>query len=146
MSSRRACRPALLLLLALGACADLERGPRPEAPADGGAGDGGAGDGEAADGSGAAVSFARDVHPLLVDGCRRCHGPGGSAASTAYVMTGDAAQDHARSVAFVNGTDPGASRLLGKTAGVGHAGGTIFAPGTPEHQTISRWISSGAMP
>jgi hypothetical protein len=132
---------ALLLL----GCADLERGERASdaaaaAPADAGDAGAAAGDG------GAGSSFAREVHAMLIDGCRRCHTPGGMAASSGLLLAGDAARDRETVLAFVNREQPAQSRLLSKASGVGHGGGAVYAPGTPEYQTILRWITEGALP
>ena len=133
-----------VVVLWLAGCADIERGdPLPVdaaaetgAPADGGPGEGGE----------PARSFARDVHPLLVDLCARCHGPGGQASNTALVLGGDAARDLPQVERFLNQDNPAGSRLLTKGAGIGHGGGVIIAAGTPEHRTILEWISQGSAP
>jgi hypothetical protein len=133
---------SLAAVLASAGCADLERGEPAVTSSDGGpAGDTGAGDG-----SPAARSFARDVRPLLIDGCARCHSRSGQAADSALVLGDDPARDRAAVLELINPGNPGASRLLSKGAGTGHGGGAIYAPGTPEYQTILEWISQGSAP
>ncbi len=142
MSSERAL--SLLLLASALACADLERGdPLPDAAA----ADTGAPATEAgSEGGAAARSFARDVHPLLVDGCARCHSRDGQASNTALLLTADAGADLPVVAQFVNNENPAGSRLLVKGAGMGHSGGAIYAVGTPEYQTILEWITQGSAP
>jgi hypothetical protein len=144
MSSRAALLAGVLALAGPG-CADLERGdPLPDAAAP----DSGAGStGDAASGDGAAArSFARDVHPLLVDRCRRCHSSSGEASDTDLVLSDDAAQDLVQVGKIIDPANPAGSRLLTKAAGMGHSGGTVLAAGSPEHQTIVEWISQGSAP
>ena len=140
MSSRRLF---LALTAGLVTCADLERGgdPLPAAPREAGApeADGG-------DGAGAVRSYARDVHPLLVDLCGRCHSSNGQASNTALVLGSDAARDLPQVQRLINPDNPAGSRLLVKGAGSGHGGGTILAAGTPEHLTILEWIRQGSAP
>jgi hypothetical protein len=139
MSSELARR--LVLLLALGGCADLERGPRPQlpdaaadlAPAEAGAGDTGG------------VTFAA-VYPLIDGGCTRCHMPGGMAASSPFQLTGQAATDYPGVRALVDLMAPAASRLLAKTAGQGHGGGVIYRVGSTEYAALLAWIAGGAAP
>lgn len=134
---------ALLIaaLLSCVGCADLSRGPpsgdddAPPVAVDGDAGTGGDG-----------VSFAADVHPLLVSRCQSCHGSGGSAAETAFLLSGDVDADYAVSATFVDASSPEDSRLVSKAAGVGHAGGALLPAGSPEHDTLVLWIAQGASP
>jgi hypothetical protein len=122
-------------------CADLERGPRAADAAD--AGD--AGTPTAGDGA-AALSFAADVHALLVDGCGGCHQTGGMAGETDLLFSGDAAADRQVVVSFVSLDQPAASRLLSKGAGLGHGGGAVYRPGDAEYEVVLRWITQGAPP
>jgi mono/diheme cytochrome c family protein len=141
LSSERAL--SLLLLASALACADLGRGdPLPDATADTGAPATEAG----SEGGAAGRSFARDVHPLLVDGCARCHSQNGQASNTALLLTADAGADLPVVARFVNSENPAGSRLLVKGAGMGHGGGAIYAVGTPEYQTILEWITQGSAP
>lgn len=140
MSSRRL---ALLLLLLISGCADLERGePSPPAPDAGATTDGAV---TATDG-GATVSFARDVYPILVDRCARCHSSSGEASDTSFILGNDPARDLASVRKLVDPDDPAGSRLLVKAAGTGHGGGAILAPSSAEYQTILQWISQGSPP
>ena len=138
MTSERAVRIAAVLFgLAVG-CADFSRGPA--APvADGGAGEGGA----ASDGGGA--SFAA-VEAIVTGSCQRCHATGGEAGDTTFLLTGDAAADFTTVTGFVDTNAPASSRLLAKMSGNGHGGGTVHAAGTPEYETVLRWIQEGARP
>jgi mono/diheme cytochrome c family protein len=127
---------ALLFGAALG-CADFSRGgPAPET---GGAPEAGA------QGDGGALSFAGDVYPLLSP-CQNCHVPGGAASSTSLIFMGNASADYTTVVNFVNTSAPASSRLLAKMSGSGHGGGTIYAAGTSEYETILTWIQQGAPP
>src|SRR5262245_13956810 len=125
-----------LLLLVLAGCADLERGPAPVEP-DAAASDAAAGDGAT---DGAALSFATSVQPILQQGCSRCHVAGGEAAETQFILSGDAAADYAAASRFVDTAAPSGSRLLAKMRGQGHQGGSIYAAGSPEYQTVLQWI------
>jgi len=121
------------------ACADFSRGPAP-AGMDGGAGAGGSAM------SDAGVSFGADVHGLLTGSCMRCHASGGEAADTSFLLTGEAAADLATTTRFIDLNAAAASRLLAKMSGNGHGGGTVFAAGSAEYQTVLRWIQEGARP
>jgi hypothetical protein len=104
--------------------------------------------GGAADGGGdrkGTLSFATDVYPLL-SVCLTCHVPGGMASNTSLILSGSATADYAIVMQFVDTTAPGSSRLLSKLSGNGHGGGTIYASGTPEYETILSWIQQGAPP
>jgi hypothetical protein len=126
-------------LLAVTGCADFSRGgPSPKATG----GSGGSADGGARDGQGA-LSFATDVYPLLAV-CANCHVPGGAASTTSLIFTGNAAADYATVTKLVDTSAPASSRLVAKLSGSGHGGGTVYAPGTPEYQTILSWIQQGA--
>src|SRR5262245_24902869 len=109
MSSSRLLAAALLLA----GCADVERGPRPPEPD--------AGPDLAAAGADAGVTFAA-VFPLIDGGCKRCHAPGGMAADSKFLLTGEAATDYAAVRALVDPAAPAGSRLLAKAAGQGHGG------------------------
>jgi len=133
----------LACALAIGACADFSRGepsPRMDAsvPAEGGTEAGGDG--------GAALSFATDVYPLLVPTCQMCHAPGQMAGDTQLLFTGNAANDYPTVLMFVDTSAPAGSRLLAKMSGNGHQGGTVYASGSPEYETVLHWIQQGAPP
>jgi hypothetical protein len=141
MSSR-----TIALLVLTAGCADFERGDRsPEPPPGEDAGT--TGDGVVAtDGGAAAVSFARDIHPLLVDRCGRCHSSSGQASDTTLILGSDANRDLPPVRKLVNLDNPAASRLLIKAAGTGHGGGAILAATSAEYQAILQWISQGSAP
>jgi hypothetical protein len=144
MSSERRFQSAFGLLAAVlfgAACADFSRGPASPA-ADAGADTGG----EGGPADGAVVSFAADVHPLLIASCQRCHSAGAEAGDTQLLLTGDADADYATVSRFVDTSAPAGSRLLSKASGNGHGGGTVFAAGSPEYQTVLDWIQQGAPP
>ena len=90
-------------------------------------------------------SFAGDVHPLLTAACQPCHARGQQAGGTQLLLTGDTQADYAVVISFVDTNTPTASRLLAKMSGNGHGGGTLYAAGTPEYQTVLRWIQEGAL-
>lgn len=128
--------PALLVLASTLACADFRRGDYWEAAETGETGTGGG-----------ALGYADEVHPLLVSGCERCHAPGGSAGNTDFeILTDDVEGSYASTLSFVDLDAPTESRLLGKTAGNGHAGGTIYDDRSLEYDTILAWIEQGAPP
>jgi hypothetical protein len=132
---------ACALALVASACADFSRGepspPKPDAgqPSSDAGGEGGAG-----------TSFATTVHPLLTSGCQRCHAAGQEAGNTQLLLTGSAEADYATVNMFVDTSAPSGSRLLAKMSGNGHQGGTVYAAGSPEYQTILQWIQQGAPP
>jgi hypothetical protein len=143
-SDRRQCRGLQSLALALIAstigCADFSRGPTSS----------GAGGGEgtvdaAGTADGATLSFATDVLPLLSI-CKNCHVSDGQASQTALIFSGNTSTDYATVVQFVDTSTPAGSRLLAKIKGNGHGGGTIYAAGSPEYETILTWIEQGASP
>ena len=138
MTSRASLSAALLAALALGGCADLERGPAAVAPD-------AAAPTDALPGDGASLSFATDVSPLLAP-CRRCHVQGQEAGDTRLLFAGDAATDYATVVMFVDTSAPSSSRLLAKLSGQSHEGGEIYAVDSPEYQTLLHWIQQGARP
>jgi mono/diheme cytochrome c family protein len=129
----------LVCAAALAACADFSRGAPSAPPADAG---GPVAD--AAAGDGAALSFAADVEPLLVPTCQTCHAPGKQAGDTQLLLTGTAATDYATVLMFVDTSAPAGSRVLAKMSGNGHQGGTVYAAGSPEYETVLHWIQQGA--
>src|SRR4051794_14305310 len=135
---------ALAGALAVVSCADFSRGEPSTAATDVGAQPDGGGDGATSDG--AAVSFATDVYPLLVPTCQSCHATGEQAGDTQLLFTGAAPADYATVVMFVDTSAPAGSRMLSKLSGNGHQGGTVYAAGSPEYQTILHWIEQGALP
>jgi hypothetical protein len=150
MNSERAI---IVLLLAAVGCADFERGKPfadagvPSMSSTDAAIPGAAPDlGESNDAGPPALSFARDVHPVLLDLCARCHSDGGQASRSGLVLSRDAARDLAQTVKFINQENPAGSRLLGKATGTGHEGGAVVMVGTPEYRTILAWITQGSLP
>ena len=123
-------------------CADFERGP---ASPDGGASPSADGGGGGRDG-GETVSYAADVHPLLISGCQSCHRSGGTAGDTRFVLSGETSGDYSTSAALVDEANPSQSRILRKASGQGHGGGAIYAADSPEYQTLLAWASGGALP
>jgi hypothetical protein len=105
--------------------------------------------GEAADAGatsdGGVLSFAADIYPLLAT-CMNCHVPGGAASSTSLIFSGNAAADYTTVLQFVATATPASSRILSKVSGNGHGGGTIYAAGTTQYETILAWIQQGAPP
>ncbi|MCA9603191.1 MAG: hypothetical protein R3A78_15965 [Polyangiales bacterium] len=137
----------ILAASALGAlvgCAGFERGePSPDAGAAVPGADGSLeGDGAV----GPVLSFAVDVHPLLVAGCRSCHVAGGNAGSTSFLLKGDVDADRAAVDALIQPGNPAKSRLLTKASGQAHGGGAVYAVGSSEYATLSAWIAEGAAP
>ncbi len=128
--------------LALASCADFSRG-EPSPATDAGARPDG---GDAAAPDGAALSFATDVYPLFVPTCQSCHATGEQAGDTQLLFTGSAPDDYPTVITFVDTSAPAGSRLLSKLGGSGHQGGTVYAAGSPEYQTILHWIEQGALP
>jgi hypothetical protein len=140
MTSERASGIAFVLIALLGiGCADFSRGPA--APGvDAGTSEGGASNPDAA------LSFAADVHGILAGTCQRCHTEGGEAGDTTFLLTGDVTADLTATARFVDVNAPASSRVLAKMAGHGHGGGTLYAAGTPEYETVLHWIQEGARP
>lgn len=168
MSSDRIARALVCTCLLASACADVRRGEYWDEPSADGSGEGQADDAATTEGSGdetgpsatttgAATdegsgssgepppSFA-DVLPLLRSGCEDCHSATGEASDTDYVLGSDDADVYAMTLEFIDLDQPAQSRLLTKTAGIGHNGGTVFDEGTTEYQTILEWIEAGANP
>ena len=131
-------------VLLSGGCADFSRGAAASAAVDASATDGAASEtgGVSSD---AALSFATDVHHIVTATCQPCHAQGQQAGGTGLVLTGDPQADYAAVLAFVDTSAAAASRLLAKMSGNGHGGGTLYAAGTPEYQTVLRWIQEGAL-
>ncbi len=141
----------LCLSLCLGAfatCADFERGaaPTPDAKAPAlSAQDAGGDTPGSSDQRVTSVSFSA-LHQTLVKACGGCHAPGGTAAGTGFLVTGDLNKDRQSTAAFINREQPVASRCLSKAAGQNHGGGTIFPSGSVEYELVLQWIRQGASP
>ena len=67
-------------------------------------------------------------------------------ASTSLIFSGNAATDYTTVLQFVATAAPASSRILSKVSGNGHGGGTIYAAGTTQYETILAWIQQGAPP
>lgn len=123
------------LPLALLACADFVRG------------DYWSQQGESDTGVEGEYGYAADVHVLLDAGCARCHAPGESAGNTDFILTPeDTDASYELVLEFVDLDSPADSRLLSKSAGQGHQGGTIFDTDSPEYDLMLAWIQQGAPP
>ena len=136
LSSRRWALAPVLVATVLG-CADFSRG-RPTMDAGEVADAGGTSDG-------GALTFAADIYPLLTIRMN-CHVPGGAASDTSLIFSGNAASDYTTVLQFVDTAMPASSRILSKVSGNGHGGGTIYAVGTTQYETILAWIQQGAPP
>ena len=112
----------------------------PTGGADSGGSEGGSGD--IPDGP----SFEADVLPVLIAGCDRCHGADGEASDTAFLVDLPLDEIYADTLTFVDLTAPDESRLLAKTAGVGHTGGVIYDSHSSQYALILDWIEHGALP
>lgn len=155
----------ILLPLAWGGCADVERGATPAepdaavpdaevggggdaaapdgAPEDLGGADGGGADGAGADGGGAPPSFADAVHPLLEAECSICHGPN---EDPSFLGEGpEADRQKLLDDGLVEPGSPDDSPLYRKATGQdGHEGGTILEPGSEDAMLIRAWIEADA--
>jgi hypothetical protein len=94
---------------------------------------------------GGTLSFATNVYPLLTI-CMNCHVPGGAASDSSLIFSGNAAADYTTVLQFVDTATPASSQILSKVSGNGHGGGTIYAVGTTQYETILAWIQQGAPP
>lgn len=140
--------------LGLAACGDFERGepipvaaaPTDESPGDNTSPTGGkpVTDPTSPGGDEGGLSFAADVHPLLVDKCAQCHGAN---SSTGYKLTGEAAADMENVLALSNTGAPAESALLKKgTAQTSHGGGAVIEVDSPEYEAFVQWLTDGAKP
>jgi hypothetical protein len=87
-----------------------------------------------------APRFAATVEPILTSGCAVCHRPGGPAAMTRLLLSGDAAKDETTTRALVDPQAPEESLLLRKASGEMHGGGPVLPPGDPRLATIAAWV------
>jgi hypothetical protein len=94
----------------------------------------------------AGPSFATAVHPVLMATCAVCHRPGGPAAMTRLLLSGEAAHDEAAVRALVDPAAPDRSLLVTKASGQMHGGGAVLPPGDPRLATIVDWIQGLAAP
>jgi hypothetical protein len=130
-----------LILLGLPlSCADFSRGePGPNG------GDAGLENGAGPNGQ-SALSFATDIHPLVLRDCLACHGNGGEAENSGLVFVQDPDADYATTLRFVDESEPEKSRLLIKATGQGHSPGATWSKSGPEYERVLRWINEGALP
>jgi hypothetical protein len=157
-SAPRTRRPRLAAVWLIGivatACADFRRGPYwDEEMAESGAATGATAGDESQTGTDTAgatgasgPSFAGEVYPILVAGCRRCHASGGSAGTTDFIIVDDVDASYETTMTFIDPANAGASQLLAKSAGRGHGGGLVYDESTPQYDTLLSWIESGANP
>jgi hypothetical protein len=125
---------ALLIAACVAACADFSRGD-PAAPGD-----------VTGDGAGAVLSFATEVHPILMTRCQTCHRPAGVAGSTDLVLTGAADADLDAVLALISEENPDSSPILQKGSGHSHGGGTPLPQGSADYDIVREWIAAGAAP
>jgi hypothetical protein len=90
-------------------------------------------------------SFAT-VHPSLMTACALCHRPGGPAAMTRFLLSGDPVRDEAVVRALVDPQAPEQSLLVTKASGQMHGGGPVFPPGDPRLATVLGWVAGLAPP
>jgi hypothetical protein len=93
----------------------------------------------------AAPSFRHAIEPMLLQTCKVCHAPGGQAAMTPFVLSGDAAADHGVVVDLTDVRAPAQSLILAKASGQKpHGGGAPWAPGSAPYGEMLAWIRAGA--
>jgi hypothetical protein len=93
----------------------------------------------------AAPSFRHAIEPMLLQTCKVCHAPGGQAAMTPFVLSGDAAADHTVVAHLTDVRAPAQSLLLAKASGQKpHGGGAPWAPGSAPYGEMLAWIRAGA--
>jgi hypothetical protein len=91
-----------------------------------------------------ALVFVGAVHRTLLGACQSCHGAGGVAGRSAFLLDGTWEADFGATRRQVNAAEPERSPLLRQASGQGHAGGVILAPASAGHQLLLRWIGAGA--
>ncbi len=90
-------------------------------------------------------TYAGDVYPILSSECASCHSAGGSASSTALVLSNDSDADYDMIFSLVTPGDPAGSLLLQKASGAtSHVGGGTLPETSVEYQTIAVWVEQGA--
>ena len=93
----------------------------------------------------AATSFRRAIHPLLLQACKSCHTPGGAAAATALILSGDVGPDHASVRRVLDVRAPAASIMLAKASGQKlHGGGAPWPVDSAAYARALAWIQAGA--
>jgi hypothetical protein len=94
----------------------------------------------------AGPSFAATVHPILMSACSLCHRPGGPAAMTRFLLSGDVVRDEAIVRPFVDPQAPERSLLITKASGQMHGGGAPVPSGDPRLAQIIAWVHGLAGP
>jgi hypothetical protein len=82
------------------------------------------------------------AHGVLMSSCAVCHRPGGPAAATRLLLSGDVAGDEAAARAFIDPATPATSLLLAKARGEMHAGGVVLPSGDPRADVLAAWAAS----
>lgn len=87
------------------------------------------------------ISFASAVMPVLESKCKSCHGNDGD-----FTIT-DAASTYSNlsTFSFINTASVDDSKILTKSKGVSHGGGTILSTTSTQYTTLRGWISQGAL-
>ena len=93
-----------------------------------------------------APTFAATVHPLLMTSCAVCHRPGGPAAMTRLLLSGDAVKDEAVARGLVDEQTPEGSLLVTKASGEMHGGGPVLPAGDARIEIIVAWVRGLAPP
>jgi hypothetical protein len=92
----------------------------------------------------AAPSFRRTIHPMLLQACKACHFPGAAAGATRFILSADAAADHAAALKMVDRANPAGSPLLLKAAGQMHGGGGPWPADSAASARVLAWLKAGA--
>ncbi|MEM6274652.1 MAG: hypothetical protein AAF735_05365 [Myxococcota bacterium] len=138
-------------IIVVSSCADFDRGdalptsadsPDDDDDANGGDDDGGddGGDGTTP------LSYAADIHAMLVSDCADCHSSAGQASGTELLFEDNPDVDYTEVLVFVDESNPDDSRLLTKASGQGHGGGANYPDTSSEYQLTLEWIEGGALP
>jgi hypothetical protein len=80
-----------------------------------------------------ALTYAKDIHPIIVSNCTGCHGPGGQHSLSTFSEISQLMKPH----------DAAHSLLVAKTQPGGSMAGHLS---TTEAATIKKWVESGAAP
>jgi hypothetical protein len=90
------------------------------------------------------IVFSGPLHSALLGACQACHGAGGAAVRSAYVLDGTLDADFTSTRQQVDLAAPEQSPLLLRASGVAHAGGAPLPPTSAGYQRLLRWIRDGA--
>jgi hypothetical protein len=93
----------------------------------------------------APLTFAPEIHRLVLGTCRACHAPGAAAAASRLVLRGSPRSDYDAVRALVDPTRPRDSLLLTKASGQAHGGGPIAPAASRPYRRLLAWISAGAL-